>query len=85
MGNLQPHQFDTAMKWLKDKCSEAACPVCNRTDWTAEDGFIMPSPPPAGGMPADGSAMIVVVCNNCAYIRLFSAKKMGVKDLKPRT
>jgi hypothetical protein len=56
------------------------CEICGENQWAL--GGIIAGPPmdPDGGIHYQGPtvSMLVVVCKNCAKIRLFSAKHMGL-------
>lgn len=77
---LTEEQKDAAIKWLTDKKSTAVCPMCQNPNWVIADSLtINPMFAQATGITlAAGYPAVVVVCNNCAFLRFHSAVAMGI-------
>ena len=71
---------ETLTEWLRSKGIRAECLACGTNRWIDEG--IIAAPVLTGGA-ADRVAehtvhMVPLVCTNCGYVRLFSAKMVGL-------
>jgi predicted nucleic-acid-binding Zn-ribbon protein len=80
---------EVIIKKLKDKNATLPCPACGNEDFTLLDGdfrqeFIVWDKLPAGIVPPTHRSMnyIVLVCDNCGYIRQHAKKPLGIPTRK---
>ena len=69
-------------KWLNDKGKNFPCPFCQENSWTIPDHLIEGLRFSGKGLQIGGSSypQVVLVCNNCAYVRYFMAVRIGLLD-----
>jgi predicted nucleic-acid-binding Zn-ribbon protein len=78
--NLNPDQLNIFLAWLNAKV-DPRCPACGKNHWSV--GNVIASHVLVEGKidlegPMSVSPMVQVICENCAYVRLFSATKLGL-------
>jgi len=68
--------------WFKEKKLTKICPECKSEDISLHSTFgIIPTSQlkiPPSPDPTQGFTIVVIGCNNCAHMRLFSANTMGI-------
>jgi len=76
---LTPDQMDQVQDWMEEKDIDTTCPACGNTSWVTSE-IIAPRVRERVRAPEEGLQlpMVHVMCDNCGYVRLFSAAKMGV-------
>lgn len=76
---IDQEQLNKLQSWLNSKGVNPNCPACGHSKWTVGD--VIAAPVFAGGGFNIGGPtvpMVQVICNNCAYVRLFAAVPAGV-------
>ena len=78
---LNNESLAAVREWLKTKATHtAACPACGNAK--ADVGDIVLAPvyvaPGATTTGVTGVPMLQLLCDNCGYVRLFSAIKLGL-------
>lgn len=78
---LSPDQLKVFLSWLNAKV-DPRCPGCGKNAWSVGD-IIVPHILVGGKVNLEGSSaavspMVQVICQNCAYVRLFSATLVGI-------
>lgn len=76
---IDQEQLGKLQAWVNSKGVNPACPACGHRQWTVGD--IIAAPVFAeGGFNIGGPTvpMVQVICNNCAYVRLFAAVPAGL-------
>lgn len=79
---LTAEQKRKADDWLKQKVTNWRCPSCGASNWAVVWDMIAP-PFEIGGavrIPGPRLPQLPVICTNCAYIRLYAARPMGLVD-----
>lgn len=65
-------------KWLETKCPSIHCPACGGKNFEVDKDLAMTNSIAEGRINyLYGFSLIVVTCNNCAYVMFLSAKKVG--------
>ncbi len=69
--------------WLDSKVTEPECMSCGSNNWIGEPEMISGSVRDAHGNIQFGTpdlAMVVIVCTNCAFTKLYAAKPIGLVE-----
>ena len=79
--SLSSDQLEKLQKWMNNKGLNPTCPVCNENKWSTGDVISAPVFD-KGGFQIGGPTvpMVQLICNNCAYVRLFAAVPIGLVD-----
>jgi predicted nucleic-acid-binding Zn-ribbon protein len=85
---LDSNQLQVFLSWLNAKV-DPRCPACGKNHWSVGD-IIIPNALVGGkvdlGCPTISvSPMVQVICENCAYVRLFSAAHVGIWEQSVHT
>jgi len=76
---LTPDQMDQIQSWMEEKNVDPTCPACSNSSWVTSEMIAPPvrarTKPSEDGLQVP---MVQLTCNNCGYVRLFSAVKMGL-------
>ena len=77
---LTEEQKKKVGEWLDiRKKTNAVCPSCSLNNWDFGDVISAPVYTPGGiAMGVSTVPMVQVICNNCAFIRLFAAVPIGI-------
>lgn len=72
-GRLSEEEKRVATDWIAQKWKqEKSCPVCGTSAWTMGDHVVS-----FARVAADYWA-IILACDNCGYMRLFNAVRIGL-------
>lgn len=76
---LTPDQMDQVRSWMEEKGIDKTCPACGNTRWVTSE-IIAPPVRARTGLAENPPQipMVELTCDNCGYIRLFAAVKMGL-------
>jgi predicted nucleic-acid-binding Zn-ribbon protein len=69
--------------WLVQKGIDLKCPVCGGGTFYAEgmiEGAEVISDPEGLSSTDRATAMVLTTCENCTYVMLFNAARMGILD-----
>lgn len=76
---LTPDQMSKLQSWMEEKEIDTTCPACGNTSWVTSEMIAPPvrsrTKPSEDGLQVP---MAQLTCDNCGYIRLFSAAHMGL-------
>jgi predicted nucleic-acid-binding Zn-ribbon protein len=84
--HLNQRQLEEFTQWMLDKKAntDALCPICGTTSWSTGEIVIaetfVDKQMELGKTQMPVSPMLQVICDNCAYVRLFSTIRMGLRD-----
>ena len=74
-----PDQMDQIQSWMEEKDIDTTCPACGNAAWVTSE-MIAPLVRSAS-KPSEERVQVPLVqlmCDNCGYVRHFSAVKMGL-------
>ncbi len=77
---LEPEKRERLQAWIGSKVVRRHCPACEHAvDWDVADMLELSLAPcdEAGGIAVP---VVPLVCPNCGYVTLFSAKRIGLCD-----
>jgi len=69
----QQARFDA---WLRAKCSNLKCALCQSVRWTIGDLLLPVHVNPADEPGAEEPVMAQLVCKNCAHVVLFDVRRI---------
>ena len=82
---LDSTQQQKLTDWMASKGVRPECPACGSAGWTPGDIVAEMHMRPGGlriGEPV--TALVQVICNNCAHVRLFAAERAGLYESRQR-
>lgn len=68
---------DTITQKLSERKAQAACPSCGNNNWAFPQEAAQ-LPQWSNVFPAPGIPTVVMICNNCGYIRLHALAPLGL-------
>lgn len=76
---VTPDQMEQIQSWMEEKEIDTTCPACGNKRWVTSE-LIAPPVRARAGLAEDVPQipMVQLTCDNCGYVRLFSAVKMGL-------
>jgi predicted nucleic-acid-binding Zn-ribbon protein len=77
---LTEEKVQKVKEWLASKGTNDTCPSCGRNFWNVGDIIVAPVLREDGKATLRGSTvpMVQLVCDNCAYVRLYAAVAMDL-------
>lgn len=66
--------------WLRAKCSNLKCALCQSVRWKIGDLPLPAHVKPAGNTGAEEPAIAQLVCKNCAHMVLFDLRRINADD-----
>lgn len=75
---LTPDQMDQVQSWMEDKDVDTTCPACGNSGWVTSEIIAPPVRARTGASEQVLIPMVPLTCDNCGYVRLFSAVKMDL-------
>ena len=77
---IDGEQKSKVNEWLKNKIKNNSCSSCNFNEWELGEYISAPSISDKGANILGRSVdkYVQLVCKNCAYVRLFSTKIIGI-------
>jgi hypothetical protein len=77
---LTNSEVDRVTEWLQSRGVSAACPACTRKQWGLGEIISQPVSNRLGtDMSAEHMPAVTLVCGNCGFIMMFSAKLLGLR------
>ncbi len=76
---LTPDQMEKLQRWMEDKGVAQPCPACGNVGWVTEEMLAVPVRALTGLSESTPQIpMVESTCDNCGFMRLFSAVAMGL-------
>ena len=85
MAEKQTVDRERAKALLEERWGKPArCPFSGHTDWGMAEDFVELRPYQGGGLGVGGGVYpgVLVVCNGCGYMAMFSAVALGLLSTK---
>ena len=77
---LTNSEVDRMTAWLQSRGVNAACPACTRKQWGLGEIVSQPVSSRLGSdMTAEHLPAVSLVCGNCGFMMMFSAKLVGLR------
>ena len=77
---LTNSEVDRLTAWLQNRGVNAACPACTQQQWGLGEIVSMPVDTRLGAdMTAQHLPVVSLVCGNCGFMMMFSAKLVGLR------
>ncbi len=79
-GRLTAADKSRVFRWLQQRGTRHACPVCNHNNWTIADHLLTGTVHTEDARAALNEAypQVALVCNHCAFVKYFMALPMGL-------
>jgi predicted nucleic-acid-binding Zn-ribbon protein len=78
---LNPHQRRSLENWMRTKAI-IQCPACGNDKWGFAGTYYLRALLEAGEEDlTEGGGVVKVSCDNCGYVMLFDAEKLGIRGL----
>jgi predicted nucleic-acid-binding Zn-ribbon protein len=78
---LNPHQRRSLENWMRMKAI-IQCPACGNDKWRFAEASYLRALLEAGEEDlTEGEGVVKVSCDNCGYVMLFDAEKLGLRGL----
>ena len=79
---MDEHQKHRVIDWLRTKVGPITCSVCSSPDYKIDSELtslpVWLSEPEPHVTFVDSVVVVILICADCANIRLFSASRMGI-------
>jgi len=81
-GTLTLPERDWIAAWLHKKGKNHVCPVCANVTWDVGPHLLSAKVHTGGNLTFGGPTypQVFIICANCAYVRCFMAKSIGLLD-----
>jgi hypothetical protein len=66
--------------WLRAKCSNLKCALCQGVRWKIGELPMTPHVNPAGKTGSEEPAIVHLVCKNCAHVVLFDLRRINADE-----
>jgi hypothetical protein len=68
-------------RWLRMKCSNLKCALCQSVRWKIGELPLPPHIDPVDKTAAEGPAIAQLICKNCAHVVLFDLRQINAEEV----